>query len=91
MFNRRHNFYLLDDLLEALDAEEDELVEECQVNILELSVAEFVHRMKDRQYNLQSSVPDRIRALPHKQLIKFFPLCQRLSEMLDIVTENLDN
>lgn len=81
----------MDDLLETLEAEEDELVKDCHVNILELSVAEFAHRMKDKQHNLQVSVPDRIKTLPHKQPIKFFPLCHRLSEMLDIMTENLDN
>ena len=89
---RRHNFYLMDDLLEALHMKERELINECdEVNILELTVAEFIHRMKAPHFNLQFSVPDRVKSLPRNKAIKFVPLCQKLSHMLDIVTENMDD
>lgn len=89
---RRHNFYLMDDLLEVLQMKEEEFIEKCtDVNILELTVAEFLHRMKAPHFNLQVSVPERIKSLPRKRAIKFIPLCSMLSQMLDIVMENLDN
>ena len=82
----------MDDLLKALNMEEKELIEECnEVNILELTVAEFLHRMKLPHYNFQVTVPERIKSMPRKRAIKFVPLCQMVSRMLDIVTENLDN
>lgn len=82
----------MDDLLETLQMEESEFIEKChEVNILELSVAEFLHRMKAPYYNLQVSVPEKIKCLPRKRAIKFVPLCQMLSQMLDIVTENMNN
>jgi hypothetical protein len=83
---------MMDDLLEMLSLTEDGFISECHdVNILELTVAEFLHRMKVSPYNLQASVPERIKALPKKQAIKFVPLCRMLSHMLDILTENMDN
>lgn len=89
---RRHNFYLMEDLLQILEIKESEFIEKCiDVNILELTVGEFLHRMKAPHFNLQVSVPERIKNLPRKRAIKFVPLCRMLSEMLDIVTENLDN
>jgi hypothetical protein len=89
---RRHNFYLMEDLLEMLGMDEEEFIEEChEVNILELTVAEFLHRMKASHYNLQVSVPERFKSLPRKQPIKFVPLCRMLAKMLDVVTENMDN
>lgn len=82
----------MDDLLEALGMTEDQFMSECRdVNILELTVTEFLHRMKVSPYNLQVSVPDKVKALPKKKAIKFVPLCCMLSRMLDILTENMDN
>ena len=82
----------MDDLLTTLNMGEKEFIGEChEVNILELTVAEFLHRMKLPHYNVQISVPERIKSMPRKRAIKFVPLCHSLSQMLDIVTENLDN
>ena len=82
----------MEDLLEALEVTEEEFISECHdVNILELTVAEFLHRMKISTYNLQVLVPERLKDLPRKQPIKFVPLCRMLCHMLDITTENIDN
>ena len=82
----------MDDLLETLCVTEDEFISKCcNVNILELNIAEFLHRMKVSPYNLQVPVPERLRGLPKKKAIKFVPLCQMLCNLLDIVTENIDN
>ena len=71
---------------------ESDFIKECDdVNILELTVAEFIHRLKVPHFNLQFSVPDRVKCLPRNRAVKFIPLCQKLSHMLDIVTENMDN
>ena len=82
----------MDDLLKTLGLTEEEFIAECHdVNILELTVAEFLHRMKISPYNLQVSVPEKIKALPKKQAIKFVPLCRMLASMLDVLSENMDN
>ena len=82
----------MDDLLEALQMKESDFIKECdEVNILELTVAEFLHRIKTSHFNLQVPVPDKIKGLPRNKAVKFVPLCQKLSEMLDIEAENMDN
>ena len=81
----------MDDLLSALQLEESEFIEKChEVNILELTVAEFLHRMKTPYYNAQTPIPERIKSLPRKTPVKFVPLCAMLSQMLDIDVENMD-
>ena len=82
----------MDDLLQELQLTESTFVELCgEVNILELTVAEFVHRMKAPYFNKQFAVPEKVKTLSKKTPIKFIPLCQKVSQMLDIVTENMDN
>ena len=82
----------MDDLLDTLVLTEDEFIQDChEVNILELTVAEFLHRMKVSTYNIQVPVPEKIVNLPRKTAIKFVPLCRMLAKMLDIMTENVDN
>ena len=82
----------MDDLLCELQLTENELLEKCnKVNVLELTVAEFLHRMKAPHYNKQVSIQENIKSLPRKAPIKFVPLCQAITQMLDIVIEDMDN
>lgn len=86
---RRHNFYILEDLLEELSATESEFLKLCpDVGMLELTVGEFQRRVKHQCF---VSVPERMKSLPKSSKIRFVPLCSRLRELLEIFEENLDD
>ena len=89
---RRHNFHLLDDVLEELDMNESELYEHCpDIGTLELTIAEFLKRMKHPYYNKQLLVPENLQSCPKTAKIKFIPLCNKLRSLLDIEINNLDD
>ena len=82
----------MDNLLCELGMTETAFGEIChEVNILEMTAVEFLHRMKEPYFNKQVSVPEKIKSLSKKTPIKFIPLCQKVAQMLDISVENMDS
>ncbi len=86
---RRHNFYLLPDLLEALGMSESQLRQHCsEISALEMTAGEFSAHVKKSVY---VNTPASIMAMPQSTKIKLLPVCSHLRELLDIQTINLDD
>lgn len=89
---RRHNFYLLSDLLEELCMTESELRRHCsEISALEMTVGELMSNLKHPHYNRHVSMPTAIKTLPKSKKVKFLPACSQLRSLLDIQTVNLDD
>lgn len=90
---RRHNFYLLSELLQSLGMTESELRRKFleEISALEMTVGEFLNNLKHHQYNRHVQVPDDVKGLSKYEKIKFLPVCSQLRELLDIHTVNLDD
>lgn len=89
--NRRHNFYLLDDILEALSLTEAQFCVQCPDTHLHQLTASEVMKQLHTHYNGQVSLPQRMKLLPRNSRLKFVPLCTRLQELLNIDIANLDD
>ena len=89
---RRHNFYLLADLLDALCMTESELRRHCsEISALEMTVGEFLGSLNHRHYNRHVLAPTAVKTMPTNKKIKFVPACSQLQRLLDIQTVNLDD
>jgi len=89
---RRHNFYLLEDVLEALSLTEAQFREQCpDVCFHKPTVSDVLKQLKHTYYNKQVTVSQRIKTLPRNSRLKFVPVCSQLRELLDIDVANLDD
>ena len=89
---RRHNFYMLSDLLGILEMTEQDLFSELpNISIRELTVSDFHSNLKHPQYNRHVHVPNTGKGNPKTKKVKLVPLCKQLQSLLDITTENLDD
>ena len=88
---RRHNFYLLDDILEALTLTESQFWVQCpNIHLHKMTVSEVLKQLHTH-YNGQVSLPQRIRQIPRNSRLKFVPLSSQLQELLNIDVANLDD
>ena len=88
---RRHNFYLLDDILEALTLTESQFWVQCpNIHLHKMTHSEVLKQLHTH-YNGQVSLPQRIRQIPRNSRLKFVPLCTQLQELLNIDVANLDD
>ena len=89
---RRHNFYLLSDLLGALKMTESELRQHCsEISAVELTVGEILTNFKHSYYNTHVSLPASVGACSKTTKIKFLPLCSQLRNLLDIQVIDLED
>lgn len=90
--SRRHNFYILSDLLKALDMNETELRQHCsEIFALELTVGEVIKNLKHPYYNGHVTLPASISSCSKSTKVKFLPLCSKLRNLLDIKVVSLDD
>ena len=89
---RRHNFYLLTDLLDSLCMTESELRHHCsEISALEMTVGEFLRSLSHQHYNKHVLAPTAVTTMPTNKKIKFLPACYQLQRLLDIQAVNLDD
>ena len=88
---RRHNFYLLADVLEALNMTESELRKKCKdIKAMEYSVAELKLHCK-KSDNFGDSLPPSLKKLANDTKVKLIPLCAQVQRLLGIDVENMDD
>lgn len=94
---RRHNFYILTDLLDAFDKmSESQLIgylTENGIKVWELTVQEFYsnNNFKHPYYNRQVPKPKWGKGNPTTKKLKLVPLCKPVQELLEVQVENLDD
>ena len=88
---RRHNFYLLSDVLKALKITESELRKRCHgIRAVELTVDQVISRLRNK-FVFGDSLPHGLRNLPSETKVKLVPLCARLRNLFDIEVANMDD
>ncbi len=86
---RRHNFYLLSDLLNALNMNEAQLRQHCsEIAALELTAGEFMFNILRSDYVRPPAI---IHTMSTNTKMKFLPVCSQLKQLLNIQTVNLDD
>ena len=88
--HRRHNFYLLSDLLPLCSMNKDQLLKHCGImKTLKIPVTEFQQQLRLNPLNKFTPVPSQ--SLESSTRLEFIPLCIALRQLLDIDVANLDD
>ncbi len=86
---RKHNFYLLPELLNALNMNEAELRQHCsEIAALELTMTDFLSCIKQSDYVRPPAI---ITTMSKNTKLKFLPVCSQLQQLLNIQTVDLDD
>ena len=88
---RRHNFYLLSDVLSTLNLTESELRKKCKnIKAIEFSVADLKMHCKN-SYNFGDYLPPSLKRLANNAKVKLIPVCAQIQSLLGIDIENMDD
>lgn len=86
---RRHNFYLLDDLTSNGLLSKDEILESLNgLQLYKLTVGDFVEQVSNSEI---LHVPIPLRCLPPSESIELVPQCSGIQNLLNFITENMDD
>jgi len=89
---RRHNFYLLSDVLAALNMHEGELKQHCsKIRALQIPVGDILRQLENPHYNRSPVLAVPFQNLPKDVCVKFLPLCSELRRVMDIEVDYLDD
>lgn len=87
-YSRRHNFYLLEDII-SNGFSSDQITESLNgLELYKLTIADFVEQISLSEI---SFVPIQLRCLPPSDLVELVPQCSGIQNLLNYITENMDD
>lgn len=91
LLQRRHNFHLLEDILEATQMTESQFCDCIGPNIRAFPVSglDISRQLRHPYYNKQ--LEDHLRPTSKNAVLKFIPICSQVRQMLGIEVNNLDD
>lgn len=89
---RRHNFYLLSDVLTRCSIKREQLMRHCGLEkTLAISVSEFQKQLRRNPLNKLVPAPSTMESTGRSAKLEFIPLCNSLRQLLGTELANLDD
>ena len=89
---RRHNFHILDDVLEHLDTEKETLLSHLgEVNTFSISIGEFIAQVKSNQLTKSAKILKELKSVDKSSKLELIPLSSALRNLMSIEVENIDD